>query len=137
MALDADAFLIKPISLAAMAAKLEMLSPEGPGLKSVEDYGRVDIDAVSRRLLGQKPPTAPARGRLPVKKAKPAGVKIALDAIQVGAVLSEDVRGPAGELLLGKATLLTDRLIQRLRELQAGFSLDHVYVFPPSGEKAE
>lgn len=135
MALDVDAFIIKPVSQQAMAGRLEKVLGQKPELKSREDYARIDIDAVSQRLLSRKP-VGLARARTEVKKSA-TGLPVRLDAVKPGAILSEDVRSPNGELLLGKATMLTERLIRRLTELQTVLKLEHIYVFPPaSGDNA-
>ena len=135
MALDVDAFIIKPVSLQAMAGRLEKILGQRPEIKDKDDYQRIDIEAVSQRLLSRKP-VGLARAKTEVKKAAN-GMPVRLDAVKPGAILSEDVRSPNGELLLGKATMLTDRLIRRLIELQSMLKLEHIHVFPPSpGDKA-
>ena len=55
--------------------------------------------------------------------------RISLDKVTAGAILAENIRSPSGELLLGAATVLSDRLLRRLRELQPAINLDHVTVF--------
>jgi YesN/AraC family two-component response regulator len=135
MSLDVDAFIIKPVSVQAMASRLEKVLGQRAELKGKEDYEKIDIEAVSQRLLSRKP-VGLARPKTEVKKGVN-GIPVRLDAVKPGAILSEDVRSPNGELLLGKATMLTDRLIRRLVELQSMLKLEHVYVFPPaSGDKA-
>jgi YesN/AraC family two-component response regulator len=139
MALDVDAFIIKPVSLQAMAGRLEKVFGQRAELKDKADYERIDIEAVSQRLLSRKP-VGLARPKTELKKAV-TGIPVRLDAVKPGAILSEDVRSPNGELLLGKATMLTERLIRRLVELQTMLKLEYVYVFPPaqaekSGDKA-
>jgi CheY-like chemotaxis protein len=135
MSLDVDAFIIKPVSVQAMAGRLEKVLGQRAELKGKEEYEKIDIEAVSQRLLSRKP-VGLARPKTEVKKAA-GGIPVRLDAVKPGAILCEDVRSPNGELLLGKATMLTDRLIRRLVELQTMLKIEHVYVFPPaSGDKA-
>ncbi|HMA51640.1 MAG TPA: response regulator [Magnetospirillaceae bacterium] len=132
MALDVDAFIIKPVSQQAMAARLEKVFGQKTELKSPEDYSKIDIEAVSQRLLSRKP-VGLVRAKAEAKKTAN-GLPVRLESVKPGAILSEDVRSPNGELLLGKATMLSERLIRRLIELQSMLKLDYVYVFPPSSE---
>jgi len=131
MALDVDAFVVKPVSLQAMAARLDKVLNQRSELKEPADYAKIDIDGVTKRLLSRKP-VGLAKPSTPVKKTGPNGIPVRLDAVKPGAILSEDVRGPAGELLIGKATQLSERLIRRLQELQAVLKLEYIYVFPPT-----
>lgn len=134
MALDIDAFLIKPVSLEVIAARIERVLPQTQEVKPVAAYEAVDVDAVGQRLLSRKP-VGLIRKRAD-KKTAPAGISVKLELLTVGAILSEDVRSPTGELLLGKATVLNERLIRRLTELQGALNLDYVYIFPPVVEAA-
>jgi hypothetical protein len=134
MALDVDAFVVKPVSQQGMRARLEKALSPHQALKSVEDYEKVDIDAISQRLLSHKP-VGLARSKVPVKKAAPNGIKLRIDMVKPGAVLAEDVRSPGGELLIGKATVLNERLIRRLIELQEMTKIDYLYIFPQSEDK--
>lgn len=130
MSLDVDAFIVKPVSLQAMAARLEKAFGQRTEVKAPADYAKIDIDAVSQRLLSRKPVGLAKPKAAP--KASHTGIPVRLDSVKAGAILSEDVRSPSGDLLLGKATQLTERLIRRLQELQSALKLDHVYVFPPA-----
>lgn len=135
MALEVDAFIIKPVSVAAMSGRLDKVLGQRHDLKPAEDYQSIDIEAVSQRLLSRKP-VGVARPKTETAKTAN-GMAIRLDLVRPGAILSEDVRSPNGELLLGKATMLTERLIRRLNELQSMLKIDHIYIFPPSsGDKA-
>jgi CheY-like chemotaxis protein len=136
MSLDVDAFIVKPVSLQAMAGRLEKLFGQRTEVKAPADYAKVDIDAVSQRLLSRKP-VGLAKPKMAPQKPSHAGIPVRLDAVKPGAILSEDVRSPAGDLLLGKATQLTERLIRRLQELQSALKLEHVYVFPPAAADHE
>lgn len=135
MGLDVDAFIIKPVSLVAMDARLEKVLEQGHTIKAIKEYEQVDIDSVSQRLLSRKP-VGLANTKRPAKKINSVGLPVRLESARAGTVLAEEVRGPNGELLLGRATLLTDRLIRRLQELQAALKIDYIYVFPPAKEKS-
>lgn len=136
MSLDVDAFIVKPVSLQAMAARLEKLFGQRTEVKAPADYAKIDIDAVSQRLLSRKP-VGLAKPKAEPQKASHNGIPVRLGAVKPGAVLAEDVRSPGGDLLLGKDTQLTERLIRRLQELQSALKLEHVYVFPPEAAGEE
>ena len=135
MALDVDAFIIKPVSLQGMAARLDKVLHGSQDIKAKPDYMKIDIDAVSQRLLSRKP-VGLAKTKPQEKKAGPSGIPTRLEFAKPGMILSEEVRSPTGELLLGKATMLNERLIRRLTELKDAIRLDHLYVFPPGETKA-
>jgi YesN/AraC family two-component response regulator len=130
MALEVDAFIIKPVSVAAMTSRLEKVLGQRNELKEPAVYQAIDVEAVGQRLLSRKP-VGLARPKSEAKKAA-TGLPVRIDAVKAGAILSEDVRSPSGELLLGKATQLTDRLIRRLLEIQPMLKIEHIYIFPPS-----
>ena len=131
MALDVDAFIIKPVSLQAMNQRLEKVFATRQDIKAVADYEKIDIEAVSQRLLSRKP-VGLAKSKQQEKKAGPTGIPTRLEFAKPGMILSEEVRSPTGELLLGKATMLNERLIRRLTELKDAIKLDYLYVFPPA-----
>ena len=134
MALDVDAFIIKPISVSALSQRLTKVLPENRELKSIEHYETVNIDEVAKRLLSRKP-IGTQKPKADPKKPEPFGLKKRTELLQPGAVLSEEIRSPQGELLLGKATVLTDRLIRRLNELKGAINLEYVYIFPENKEE--
>lgn len=138
MALDVDAFLIKPVSEAVLAARFGKIFGETRDIKSAEAYEAVDIADVSDRLLNGRPqgtarvrppvnatPKAPAQARtLP-----PGTRRVRLDEVTPGAILADHLRGPAGELLLGAASVLSERHLNRLKELQPAIQLESVTIF--------
>jgi CheY-like chemotaxis protein len=136
MALDVDAFILKPVSQAGMATRLEKLMRVPNDCKAAEDYAKVDVATVGQKL-GSHKPVGLTMTKVPTKKAMPQGVPARIDALRPGAVLAEDIRSPSGELLLGPATVLTDRLIRRLQELQSVLKIDQVQIFPAGGKTAE
>lgn len=130
MELDVDAFLIKPVSLGVMASRLERVLSQPHSAKSVADYDRVDVDAISKRLLSRQP-VGLAKSHQS-KKAPRRGMAVKVESLRAGNILAEDIRSPKGELLLSAATQLSERLVRRLNELQSGLKLEYVYIFPPS-----
>ena len=136
MALDVDAFIIKPVSLLAMAQRLEKVFSTRPDIKDKAEYEKIDVESVSQRLLSRKP-VGLAKSKQQTKKGGPSGIPTRLELARPGMILSEEVRSPTGELLLGKATMLNERLIRRLTELKDAIKLDYIYVFPPTGLPVE
>jgi CheY-like chemotaxis protein len=129
MALDVDAFVIKPVSKQALASRLEKVFVESRDIKPAAVYEKIDIDVVSKRLLSNKPVGTP-RPKSELKKSGPSGMKVRLESVIPGSILAENVRSPTGELLLAKATVLTERLLRRLKELQHAISLEYLYILP-------
>ncbi|WP_158240464.1 response regulator [Telmatospirillum siberiense] len=137
MALDVDAFLIKPVSEAALVDRLTKIFAESRELKTTDVYESVDIELVSQRVLGAKPPSqtprVPLGSTIRASEAPPREIpgtaRVAFDEVAVGAILAENVRAPTGELLLGAATVLSERLLNRLRELQPAIKLDYVRIY--------
>ncbi len=128
LALDVDAFVVKPVSKMALAARLDKVMGETREIKPPAHYDRVDIDAVSKSLLSRKPVGTPRpKAESGLKK----GLQIKLEAAYAGGVLAEDIKGPTGELLLGRNTVLTDRLLRRLKELQGVIGIEYVTLYPP------
>jgi YesN/AraC family two-component response regulator len=144
MSLDVDAFLIKPVSEAILGDRLRRIFDEKKDYKSVADYEAVDVEELSKRLLaGSKPIRTPeqmkqrkeavlaavAKTTAAAAAPKPGIKRIAFASLEAGAVLAENIRGPNGELLLGAATVLSERLLNRLRELQSVLKLENIAVF--------
>jgi CheY-like chemotaxis protein len=141
MAMDVDAFVIKPVSLNVLTDRLTKMLRDPREMKPVEIYEAVDVDTVGGRLMGGRAPVATlmpkpkarttaaaAAARKGVGPAKPLpGTKrVEFDQLTAGMILAEHIRGPRGELLLGAATVLTERLLNRLRELQPVIRLEYV-----------
>ncbi|PKU22200.1 response regulator [Telmatospirillum siberiense] len=142
MALDVDAFLIKPVSEAALTDRLSKIFSEARDVRPAAEYAAVDIDKAGKLLLSNKPvTTTSAKSGVLLQKtnqsspaatsaatAVPGTVKMRLDQVAAGSILAENIRGPTGELLLGVGTVLSGRLLNRLAELQSAIKLDYVVV---------
>lgn len=115
LALDVDAFVVKPVSRAALETRIRRIFAQPQGVKAPASYQGVDVKAATKVVLraqkGIKDPEPEAKA--------PAGVAVELDAIVLPAVLAADVVAPTGELLLGAGVALTPRLLDRLKELCA------------------
>jgi YesN/AraC family two-component response regulator len=134
MALDVDAFVIKPVSLVTLTSRLDKIRTETREIKSIETYEAIEIDTIGKRLLSHRP-VGTTRPKTETQKAHSLnGMAVKLESVKVGAVLAESIHGPNGELLLGRATVLNERLLRRLKELQGALNLEYLYIYPP-GQK--
>lgn len=116
MALDVNAFLVKPTSLSVIADRLGRMLDEPPEIKPAPVYRRVDLPGhiwlssdVPLRRDPQVSFVLPEDARV---------VSLQLENIPVNARLAEDVIGPDGDLLMPAGTVLTQRLLSRLADLR-------------------
>jgi CheY-like chemotaxis protein len=131
MALDADAFVVKPITQQQMAERLlGVFNQWGGEFKAPVKYEQIDIEEVSRRLNGTLPaaPKEPAPGR-PRR-----GTSITLEDTRPGMVLSEDVCGPQNQLVLASGVRLSQRLISRLVEVKDVLAIGEIWVEDEAAE---
>lgn len=129
MALDVDAFVVKPVSKANLMTRLAKGLADKSDFKTVEQYQSVDIDEVCKRMLSHDPVGKP---RPPVQTKKLKGIQVKLENLRAGSVLAEEIRSPDGELLLAVGMLLSERFIKRLCELKVAMKLDFVSIQPPT-----
>lgn len=124
MALDADAFVVKPITQQQMAERLLGLFNQWGEFKASVRYEQVDIEEVSRRLNGTLPgaPQAPAPGR-PMR-----GTCTRIEDARPGMVLSEDVCGPQNQVILASGIKLSERLINRLVEVREVLAVTAIWI---------
>ncbi len=131
VALDVDAFVVKPASKAVLASRLDRALADGREIKPAAAYAAVDVGVAAANLRMGEPVGLARRSERPGDPAvrSAGGRRVRLDAVQPGVVLADDIRASTGELLLAGGTVLTARLIGRLRDL-AGMKLgiDHVWV---------
>lgn len=129
-ALDIGAFVVKPVSKATLSTRLAKALSEPREPKSVELYKRIDVDSVARALIISHKPVGTVRQR--AEKAEDAhGMKLRVEAVPIGAVLAQDVRGPEGELLLSRGAMLSERFLRRLRELSGPARIEYLLIEPP------
>jgi YesN/AraC family two-component response regulator len=129
MALDVDAFVVKPVSKANLMARLTKALADEGGMKTVEQYQKVDIEEVCSRMLSHEPVGKPRQVEAPKKTN---GIATKLENLKEGSVLAEDIRSPDGELLLGTGMPLSLRFIKRLCELKTVMKLEFVHIQPPA-----
>jgi CheY-like chemotaxis protein len=115
MALDINGFIVKPVSQGALASRL--------GRVFGDDVRAIRASTMAYSRFGADEP-APARGGLPVRPPpspppSPDGgmYRIALTEVAPGGVLALDVTVPSGLVLVSEGTVLSSRLIQRLKGL--------------------
>lgn len=131
IALDVNSFIVKPASKQILAARLDKALSEHQEMQSIPDYDAVDIDAVSERYLGHKP----------VGKPRPAEAKdafedyiefrVPLEHVTPGSILGRSIQSRSGDVLIGRGTVLTERFIRRLGELQDVIGLQAVEILIP------
>lgn len=125
MALDVDAFVVKPITFQQMGERLSGIFKQWGELKTPHKYGEVDVDAVTRRLNATLPS---ATKQSPAEKREPRGVQTKLENTRPGMVLSEDICGPQNQLVLATGVKLSQRLINRLVEVKKVLDVSEIWV---------
>jgi CheY-like chemotaxis protein len=131
VALDVGAFVVKPVSKAMLSTRLAKVLGDQRPAKPIATYDAVDIDTVSNALLMSHKPVGGGKSSRPDRIDMPNGVKLRLEAVPVGAILAEDIRGPDGELLLGRGTPLSERFLRRLRDLSGPARIDYLVIQLP------
>ena len=131
VALDIGAFVVKPVSKVMLAQRLTKVLGDQRLVKPIAIYEQVDIDTISNALAQSHKPVGGAKARNNDRVELPNGVKLRLESVPVGSILAEDIRGPDGELLLGRGTPLSDRFLSRLRNLSGAAKLDYLIVQIP------
>lgn len=118
MALDVNAFLVKPTSLEVIANRLDRILNEPRDIKDAAVYGEIQLPTtiwLSSERARQPNPVVSFHGTsAPVRT-----VKLQLENVPANAVVSEDVMGPDGMLLLPAGTKLSARLLSYLQDLKA------------------
>jgi CheY-like chemotaxis protein len=130
MALDVDAFIIKPVSIAVLQSRVAKVLSESRDIKAPAYYAKVDIEAICEALLN--PPAAQAKPKPDEKEEakQPAGVRVKLEEVTEGAILADDIRAPTGELLLAAGVALSPRFLRRLKELGGILNLEYLMLQP-------
>ncbi len=152
MALDADAFLLKPISKDALEEKLkrvliDAVSEDGNHVKSVKDYEGIDVEnieitsaTVPAFAMQQEEEKAKQKrvvpGHLPANadiidedEQLGSGVETSLESLASRSVLARNVYSESGQLLLARGQVVTPRIISRLKDLSGvGVSVKSVWI---------
>ena len=118
MALDVDAFLIKPASAKAIREQLRCIEFRDRDIADIAVYDAVDIELIETVSAGEDDPAIGTGGR-----------SLPLGDLTKGMTLARHITSPDGTLLVGRGTKVTNRLTRLLRGLAAGgLSLDPVWV---------
>ena len=129
-ALDIGAFVVKPVSKATLTTRIAKALGEPRDAKPEPQYAAVDIDTVSKALLLSHKPVGGAKPRTD-RMNTAHGVKLRLESVPVGAVLAQDIRGPDGELLLSRGSMLSERFLRRLRDLSGVARIEYLMIEQP------
>jgi CheY-like chemotaxis protein len=130
LALDVDAFVVKPVSKASLESRVGHALAEGRTVKPPTAYAGIDVTTPFADIL-KNDPLAPNPVKPAAEMATPApsGRRVRLEEVQAGAVLSQEIRAPSGELLLASGVALSPRLISRLRDMASlRIPIDAVWV---------
>jgi CheY-like chemotaxis protein len=114
LALDVDAFVVKPVSRMALESRLRRMFSQPQEVKPPAAYQGVDVKAATATVLRARHGIKDKTG---ADKAVP-GFPVDLNVIELPATLAADITAPTGELLLGAGVALTPRLLDRLKELR-------------------
>jgi CheY-like chemotaxis protein len=124
MALDVDAFVVKPITFQQMAERLRGIFKQWGELKTASKYELVDVEEITRRLNA----TLPSATRPDPAKPEPRGIQTKLENTRPGMVLSADICGPNKQLVLATGVRLSQRLINRLVEVKKVIDVNEIWV---------
>lgn len=118
IALDVDAFVGKPLSADSLRDHLGYLLGTHRLVEGPEYYSTIDIGGISA-------PAVP----LPAAQHPADAVGVEWNELTPGVRIVCDILGPAGELLVQRNTVLTERLIRLLHGLKnAGMALDTIFI---------
>ena len=114
LALDVDAFVLKPVSKAVLMARLRHVLTVPRTVKTPKECAAIDVDTVGGSLNG---PSSPNGKKADADLPPAIGREVELGILDLPATLCRDIRAPTGELLLASGVTLTRRLVDRLVEL--------------------
>jgi len=118
IALDVDAFVLKPISKETLWTRLRQVLSTPRDLKSVEAYERIVANASAPAALLRRRQINRTGGRF-----------VGIDEVPATAILAEDIMTPAGELLMNAGIQLNVKLIGYLRDLRnIGVDVGAIYI---------
>jgi len=123
LALDVNAFVLKPISRNTLWEKVERVLRSEFLVKEADVYGAVDIPDENGAIIGAKPKIARNAAIKDEDEIK-AIRRIDLGAVQPGAELAEDIHGEHGTLILRQGTVFSESMLSKLKDLERmhGFS---------------
>lgn len=122
MALDVDSFIVKPVSLVQLAARLTRILSANRPLNPPRHYTKIDVSAIEAEMLRVR-----AENRSLVK-ATEKSVRIPLTDAREGLVLAEDICTPSGQRLLAAGVTLRSNTLQKLNDLAPILKLESLAV---------
>jgi two-component system, chemotaxis family, chemotaxis protein CheY len=117
LALDVDAFVVKPVAIGPLYARLRHVLSNKPDLKSPQHYGAINIEELSAQLLSVASAMSAPANKPKEEPPPPDAEKLAISAVLPGAVLAQDIRAPAGQVLVAAGATMSERLLERLKDL--------------------
>jgi len=122
LALDVNAFVLKPISRNMLWAKVERVLKSESAVKDAAIYAAVEIPDEDGAIIGVKPKIC--NPDIKDDDKSDAIRRIVLGAVQPGAELAEDIHGENGKLILRQGTVFSGGMLDKLRDLERmrGFS---------------
>ena len=137
MALDVNGFLVKPIRIAVVLEKIERAINEPFHLRAQSEYGSVATDLSSLETTARNSGVLPtirsaAAERSDLGKGQS---RLPLTQLREGMKVARDLVAMDGTVLVRAETVLTELIINRLRELTSVLPDDFVHVIGSPAEK--
>lgn len=115
--LDVDCFLTKPVAVETLRDRLEHCLNQDRTLDDPKHYEAVNADiSKAMSLEGERQPR-PLRTETPVPDGHVHVPGVSLSQVQAGSVLMGDLLTNSGELILPDGQILSDRVLELLRQL--------------------
>ncbi|NVK17989.1 MAG: response regulator [Methylocystaceae bacterium] len=127
MALDVDAFVAKPVSLKGLQGRINKVLSTPRPLKAPKDYQKINVDIKIAPPTAEKEETDQADSTTTEGENK--GREVLLTQVPVGAVLARPVCLSGGTTVLDSGIKLTERLIEKLKDLNGlGENIETLWV---------
>jgi len=122
--LDVNAFIVKPVSRKTLQDRIKRVLESKIAIKDVAAYEAVDLPDENGEILGKSGKKSIA-ALINQKAALDKEVRwLPVSAIQPGAVLAKDVVSERGALLLKEGAVLTQFVLQRLKDIHRVHGFD-------------
>jgi CheY-like chemotaxis protein len=138
LALDVNAFLLKPTSQQVLGLRIERMLSEEPYVQDPEVYEAIEVPMAPQQrqaavVLPPSPPAVPAPAprrpeRTMVEPVRPR-TRVGIDELTENATLAADLINQRGICLLRKGVMINRRILSRLRDLGDLKEIDHVWVY--------
>jgi CheY-like chemotaxis protein len=136
LALDVNAFLLKPTSQQVLGMRIERMLSEEPYIQEPEVYEAIEVPAAPQQrqaavVLPSPSATAPRRPERAVVEPIRPRTRVKIDELTEHATLAADLVNQRGICLLRKGVVINRRILSRLRDLGDLKEIDHVWVYVP------